>query len=279
MRLCFGICGQGGRIDGKVKVACLGPVSNSCVFVVFPTYCADAFEKVNIMDEATVREVVETYITTVLGSNGMFIVSVTLGLFVFWIMKTAYQFALRQAFMGPVRSNADFEKRFDARTVDIPPVSIPTATRPQDGRYFQTLLAYVQSKMAEGQALIPQERFILGEMAFLEKLLVSEGLVHLDSYTGDLPHKGFELRRALEEIGATDLADVVERAIAVFLHRQQLLVDLMALGSTRADALLHNSLPSYAPLTAQIAQLGGGAHFIQCADAYFATTYPWANGG
>ncbi len=230
------------------------------------------------MDGATVGEMLETYITATLGTYGMYLVSASLGLFMLMLLLGGYRIMVRRFILGPVRGYGGVEGGFDARMVDIPPVNIPTASRPLDGSYFQTVLTFAQSKTAQGQALIPQERFILAEMAFLEKVLVSDGLTHFDSFAEGLPFKGFELRRALEEIGATDLIDVIERAVAAYLHRQQLLVDIMALGASRADALLNNRLPSYAPLIAEIDRIGGATYFVQCADAYVDRSYSWSDG-
>ena len=181
-------------------------------------------------------------------------------------------------------SNAEIEvlvreeiSRRRAAITDIPAVKPTLAARPDDGRNFVFLTKFVQDKYDRSIALIPEEQFLRGPLALVARLLGPEGLSHLDSFGEQLPYKGWELRQALEKIDAPEMGGLIERSVAIYLHRLQLTRDMTATGMPIAQARAHKDMPQYTELESQLAQLGGLESFQSAADRYLDQNYPWAD--
>ena len=226
------------------------------------------------MNAETVQALLDHYVETIYTQVSSYFMLYVGGLVLFW---AALLFLRRR------RSNRSTRRRVRIPDISvgpgdaalgIMPLNVAASPRPDDGSYFQTVLAFAQTKVTEGKPLMPQEHFALGELAFLERLLVSDGPAYLDQFLDALPHKEIALRQVLQQIDAAELITFVERAVAIYLHRRQMVLDLAALGTSRVDALQHRDMPRYAPLMA--AMPGVGRQFQQKVDAYIAKNYPWA---
>ena len=228
------------------------------------------------MAEERVRELLDQYtnglFTSVSASFGVYIV----GFLLFWAVLLYMRRGLRKS-QRPRVHNYDIGADPRDAVLGITPLHVSGCKRPDDHRYFQTVLSAASDKMTQGKPLLPLERTVLGELAFLNRLLITDGLTCLDAFPDALPHKEFELRTALQEIGAVDLIAPVEQVVALYLHRSQILHELMPLGLSRSDALQHPDLPRYDHVADTLAQLGAPAYFTQKADAFLEQNYPWAS--
>ena len=231
------------------------------------------------MSEDLIREWLGGYQNDILTHVGMY-GALFIGLLVL--------FRVGKAYLGPGNRRAPPKRVYNVPSLEEMPADaatgfvaarIPSAEKPGDGQFFRAILDFASNKRVVGQPLHPQEYFVLGQLAFLERMLVSEGPVYLDSLTSDPPYKSFELRQALEQIDAIAVVDLVERLIVVGQHRRQLIGEMVALGTDTDQAFAHPDVPSYAPLEAEIADKGAAAYFIQQADAYVETVYPWEDKG
>lgn len=227
-----------------------------------------------IMNEETVQALLDQYIDTIYTQVSSYFLLYIGGLVLFWALLL---FLKRGRSSRPARRKVhipDISVGPGDAALGIMPLNIRASPRPDDESYFQTVLAFAQTKITQGHPLLPQEHFALGELAFLDRVLVSDGPAYLDQFANALPHKEFELRQVLQQIGAGELIAYVERAFAIYLHRRQMILDLAALGTSRSDALQHPDMPSYATITAELPGLG--QRFRQKADAFFDENYPWA---
>jgi len=161
--------------------------------------------------------------------------------------------------------------------IGIPALAVPRTPRPTDARYFEAVRRFAAEKQDGGLALIPEETFAIGPVAFIATLLGTDGFEHLDSYPEELPHKSWALRQAAERIGAAKCADPLEQASAIFLHRGQVLADIIATGMPAEQAMSHPDRPSYDKVETLVAEAGGIDRFLAAADQYFAHAYPWAD--
>lgn len=228
------------------------------------------------MTEERVRELLDQYtnglFTSVSASFGVYIV----GLLLFWAVLLFTRRSFRKS-QRPRVHNYDIGADPRDALLGITPLQASGCKRPDDHRYFQTVLAAASEKLTQGKPLLPLERSVLGALAFLNRLLVTDDLTCLDAFPDALPHKEFELRNALQEIDAVDLIAPIEKAVAIYLHRLQMLQELMPLGLSREDALQHPDVPRYDPVADTLAQMDAPAYFTQKADAFFAQNYPWAS--
>ena len=160
---------------------------------------------------------------------------------------------------------------------DLPEPTILAAAPPKDQQFYQTVLSFAQKKQQDGGAFLPDERFALGELFLADKLMGEAGLAHFDSFTRGLPYKGFELRQAMERIGAPDIGNLLERGVAIYLHRSQLTQDMLKTGMPAEQAQMHPDLPTYTELEILLVSAGGQRGLRAAADIYFRDHYPWSD--
>ncbi len=229
--------------------------------------------------EESVSQLLDGYTDTMVFSGPTALIWVIVGLAAYylgilWLKKRRDQ----------RKSMADYDISGDVGPdVDpLDPLYIPQpvmrrAARPTEGGAYAAIRAFAEEKHRVGDALIEEERFAIGPVAVAAGLLGDAGLAQMDSYGANPPYKGWELRQAMERIGVPQIGALLEDAVAVFLHRHQLITDMTDTGMPLEQARTHPDMPQYDPLDEKIRQAGGLAAFQAAADQYFDTAYPWAD--
>ena len=169
------------------------------------------------------------------------------------------------------------DTRPDDDPLHIPPPVLRHAARPADGRAYAAIHAFAKEKHRLGDALTEEERFAMGPVATAASLLANNGLGQMDNFGANPPYKGWELRQAMERVGAPQFGAVLEEAMAIFLHRHQLTSEMTGTGMPLEQARTHPDMPQYNVLDVKIQQLGGVAAFHAAVDQYFMRAYPWAD--
>ncbi|MEJ6401637.1 hypothetical protein [Yoonia sp. 2307UL14-13] len=188
--------------------------------------------------------------------------------------------------LGPAATSAEIDAEIErviarerAEALEVPDIVIQLAQRPQDGRYFDALRRFAQTKYQNSQALHPLETLSRGPLGFVADMLGSDGPACLDRYDTALPHRTWELQNAVRQIGLPDYADPIDKATGIYLHRKQFLMDAIATGMPREQAAAHPDLPGYDGVAGQLGRLGGYETFVAAADAYLKENYPWQDAG
>ncbi|WP_341365794.1 hypothetical protein [Yoonia sp. BS5-3] len=227
------------------------------------------------MSEDRVRELLDNYTNAVFPPVLTYIGLYFIGIILVWMLFLFLRRNKHQSLSRRSAVNYDISVGPSDAILGITNPNMPAVAPPEDGRYFQTVLAYAQMKMTQGKPLMRIERTVMAEFAFLNRLLVTEGVAMLDDFTRGLPHKDYELRQVLQEIGAKPLADPVGEVVATYLHREQVIQELAALGAPREEALQHPELPSYDDAQRALDAVDAPNLFLQQADQFIANKYAW----